>query len=378
MCFMKILVLTSDIKEKGGVGNYYRCLDLSAKPNIDYFFVNRINTSSIMTPTSKNKLIYIKKLYLLLYLYFKFLILAPKYQLIHINPSLTQNAFYRDMLFILIAKMYRKKVLIFFRGWSETFEQKIIQSKVLSFLFKNTFGKADSIIVLGQVFSEKIKKMGIEPALGIFQETTVADTRFLADFNLKAKLNSYDKQVNFLFISRILKAKGIYIAIDAFNECQQSHSERSMSLYIAGEGEELSSAKAYVKRLQINNVHFLGNIQGEEKKDVLHQCHIMMFPTFHGEGQPNCILEGMLYGMPILSRITAGIPDVVKQGENGFLTESLDSREFVVMCNQLLTNPTLYSRIAQTNHEFAMANFSTECVKQRLLSIYSQLAVRPL
>ena len=111
---------------------------------------------------------------------------------------------------------------------------------------------------------------------------------------------------------------------------------------------------------------------------LLHQCHIMMFPTFHGEGQPNCILEGMLYGMPILSRITAGIPDVVKQGENGFLTESLDSREFVVMCNQLLTNPTLYSRIAQTNHEFAMANFSTECVKQRLLSIYSQLAVRPL
>ena len=116
--------------------------------------------------------------------------------------------------------------------------------------------------------------MGIEPALGIFQETTVADTRFLADFNRKAKLNSYDKQVNFLFISRILKAKGIYIAIDAFNECQQSHSERSMSLYIAGEGEELSSAKAYVKRLKINNVHFLGNIQGEEKKDVLHQCHI--------------------------------------------------------------------------------------------------------
>lgn len=370
---MKVLLLTSDIKEKGGVGNYYRCLNLDKETDIDYFFVNRADTTSIMSPNSKDKLIYLKKAINLVFLYLKFMLIAPKYQLIHLNPSLTRNSFYRDMLFILISKVYQKKVLLFYRGWSEAFEQKILASKLLRSLFKHTFGKADAVIVLGDIFEHKLRSMGVTPKKGVFKETTVADASFLEGFNLNKKLNDYNQHINFLFISRILKEKGIYIAIDAFNQCQQASNHRSMTFYIAGEGEELDNAKRYVQQQEIPNIVFLGNIQSEEKKEALHNCHIMMFPTYHGEGLPNCLLEGMLYGMPIISRVNAGIPDVVIEGINGFLTTSLDSNNFAAACNKLVNNSDLYTQMAKTNSIYALANFSTEKVRERLLNIYAKL-----
>ena len=370
---MKVLLLTSDLKEKGGVGNYYRCLNLDKEPNIDYFFVNRSDTSSIMSPNSKEKLIYLKKVVYLLFLYIKFLLVAPKYQLIHLNPSLTRNSFYRDMLFIVFSKMYRKKVLLFYRGWSESFERKILNSKIMLLLFKHTFGRSDCIIVLGEVFEQKLSRMGVSPKNGIFKETTVADASFLKGFNLDQKLTTYNHHVNFLFISRILKEKGIYIAIDAFNQCQHACINRPMSFYIAGEGEELVRAKQYVKEHEIQNIIFLGNIQSADKRKALHNCHIMIFPTYHGEGLPNCLLEGMLYGMPIISRVNAGIPDVVIQGENGFLTTSHNSHDFAEACNQLVSDSALYTEMASTNSAYALSNFSTDKVRNRLLNIYAKL-----
>lgn len=370
---MKVLLLTSDLQEKGGVGNYYRCLSLDKEPDIDYFFVNRIDTSSIMSPNSEDKLIYLKKAVNLVFLYLKFMLIAPKYQLIHLNPSLTRNSFYRDLLFILISKMYRKKVLLFYRGWSEAFEQKILASKIMRSLFKHTFGRADAIIVLGSIFEQKLLNMGGIPVNSVFKETTVADASFLEGFNLTKKLTAYHHHVNFLFISRILKEKGVYIAIDAFNRCQQLSSHRPMTFYIAGEGEELNNAKQYVEEQAIQNIVFLGNIKNDEKRKALHNCHIMIFPTYHGEGLPNCLLEGMLYGMPIISRVNAGIPDVVIEGENGFLTTSLDSNEFAIACNRLISDAELYTQMARTNSTYALSNFSTEKVRERLLSIYAKL-----
>jgi len=371
---MKILVLTSDLREKGGVGNYYKCLKLDEEPNIDYFFVNRAETTSIMNPSATGKLILLKKAYQLAYIYFKFLLLVPGYQLVHINPSLTPGSFYRDMFFIGISRILNKKLLVFFRGWSEEFEDRIIRKKAMSYLFRNTFGRADNIIVLGKIFHQKLIRMGVNPSTRFFHESTVADSSYLDEFNIQEKTSCYAKKVNFLFISRILKTKGIYIAIDAFAKSQEALKTRDMAFYVAGEGEELGRAKRYVKDNGYTDIYFMGNVRGEVKKRVLLESHILLFPTYHGEGQPNCILEAMLYGMPVISRINAGIPDVVSHGKNGFLTDSLDSSSFAEYCIRLASNETLYLEMANTNLAYARREFATEQVRERILGIYRQIA----
>lgn len=145
--------------------------------------------------------------------------------------------------------------------------------------------------------------------------------------------------------------------------------QRRASLIIAGDGPDLPAVKSYVEEKGIPNIKFLGHVSGENKMKVLLESHVMIFPSFT-EGLPNAILEGMLYGMPIISRATGGIPGVIQQNINGYLTESYDSSIFAEFLSTLAFDSTLYKNIAETNHRIALQKFTSEKVKERILKIF--------
>ena len=333
---MNILLLVPDLRRKGGVANYYKRLKLNELSNITYFQINTVDTPAEENTNIFDFLLLIKKFSNLPLLYLKYIFTVFRYQLIHVNPSLNPKSFYRDMIFIFIAKIFNKSVLVFFRGWDDDFEEKIKNSTLLTFLFKMTFAKADGFLVLGQLFKDKLIELGVAPSKSFYIETTIADSRYIEYLDLDEKIKSYSNNSNFLFISRILKRKGIFIAIDAFAKSNKKLKNRKLTFYIAGDGEDLQKAKDYVRQKGYPDIVFLGYTMNEDKKFVLLNCHIMIFPTYYGEGLPNSILEAMLYGMPVISRLNAGIPDVVEHEVNGFLTDSLDSNVFSDYCTRLL------------------------------------------
>lgn len=359
---MRILVLTPYLSQSGGVANYYNTIELNEHPGIEYFFVNKQNTKSVL-----------EKAYYAIFIYLKFIIIAIRYQLIHINPSLNFKSFYRDMIFILISRLLFKKVLIFFRGWEDGFEKTIQNSRLISLLFRHTYAKADRYIVLSEHFKRKLINMGVKSDKPFYIETTVANSSKINKFDIDKKLNSINKNINFLFISRVVKEKGIYIAIDAFTKARNELSNMDMNFYIAGDGEELQYVKKYVQDNNLKGIQFTGLVSGDAKFRLLEQCHIMLFPTYYGEGLPNCLLEGMLYGMPIISRINAGIPDIVDHGINGFLTDSLDSDVFKEFLLTILEDRELYKKMALANKHKAEKLFTKEKVKKRIINIYHDI-----
>jgi glycosyltransferase involved in cell wall biosynthesis len=362
---MRILILVPDFRTRGGVVNYYKTLRLADEPNIDYLFINRHGTRSLVS-----------KIFFALFIYLKFLRAAVGAQLIHVNPSLDRNSFYRDMLFIVLAKILRKNVLIFFRGWEEPFEDSVRNDKLKSFLFRHSYANADRFLVLGETFRRKLLALGVDPAKPIHVVTTVADSTHIEDFDLARKLESFASHSRFLFISRILREKGVYIAMDAFAECRATLPDRQMTLIIAGAGEELAAAEAYARDKGYTGIEFAGDVSGADKARFLQTCHVMIFPTFYKEGLPNSILEGMLYGMPIISRPVAAIPEVVSNGVNGYLTDSMDGSTFAKYMLELLTEPDIYRRMAITNHRAASEAFTSDKVKERLFAVYRQMESR--
>lgn len=362
---MRVLVVTPDLRQPGGVTNYYNALKLDEYPNIDYFYANKANTDS-----------YAEKIYSFVFIFVKFLVGASRCQLIHVNPSLNPKSFYRDLIFVLSARVMRKKVIVFFRGWEDEFESKIVGNRILTILFRASYAKADAFIVLGELFKEKLIKLGVAAEKPCFVETTVADSRYLNKLDLQKKIASFEECVNFLFMSRILESKGIYIATEAFDRCQRQLANRKMALYVAGDGDELPQVREYVERKGISNVVFTGNVTDLEKHEMLNKSHIMLFPTFYAEGMPNCILEGMLYGLPIVSRINAAIPSVVEHGKNGFLTTSKNSEVFSNYCMDIISDKPLYKVLAQENCLKARMMFTTESVRSRILAIYTDVLGR--
>ena len=355
---MKITVLTPDLALDGGVTNYYRTLRLDKENNIEYFFVNKPHTKSQF-----------EKMLHACVIFMKFVVAASRSQLIHVNPSLNFNSFYRDMVFIALARILRKKILVFFRGWENDFQENIESSWVISMLFQATYAKADRYLVLSDDFKRRLILLGVNSKKPIQIESTVADSSGVGRLNLETKLKAASSHIKVLFISRVLREKGIFIAIDAFVASQEKLN-RKMTLYVAGDGEDLEAAKEYVLNNGWSNIEFLGEVRNREKISLLINCHILIFPTFYGEGLPNCILEGMLYGMPIISRINAGIPDVVENGINGYLTESIQSEVFASYLVELIEDENQLKKIAKLNFEKAYSTFTTDRVRERILDVY--------
>ena len=363
MAKSKALLLVPDLKGDGGVTNLYNTLELEKVIELDYFAVNK--------PTQQNAFSTAKRL-LKNYCSYTYSILKYNYNLIHVNPSLNPRSFYRDAIFIIIAKLLDKNVLVTFHGWLDEFEQKIKYSSTKSLLFKISYARADKYIVLGEVFKRKLLQMGVSPHKNFHIETTVADSSFIEELDLNKKTDSFKHKIVFLFLSKVARTKGIYIALDAYKEFSEKHPAKPCCFIVAGDGPELGEVKRHVAEKGIPNVTFTGHVTGKEKKKLLLESHIMFLRSYT-EGLPNSILEGMLYGMPIISRATGGIPDVIKNDINGFISDSFNPSVYTNFIASLEQEPQKYQRIAFENIRVAKLKYTTEIVREKVWMIYKTL-----
>jgi glycosyltransferase involved in cell wall biosynthesis len=356
----KTLILVPDLRGSGGVVNYYNTLRLDADKSITYFPVNNAAPQGALAASLRLGIKYCK---------FLFNLIAKRYDVVVVNPSLDMGrSFHRDLVFIIISRILNRKTIVFFRGWFEPYEFKIKNSKWKLFLFKISYAKASKYVVLGNIFKRKLIDLGVPEKTPFFIETTVADSSYVNELNLREKIKSFQEEIKILFLSRIEKEKGIYIAIDAFRDFLKRHPDRKASLIIAGDGPDLAAVRKYSDSLNIPEIIFLGHVDRDEKKKVLLESHLMIFPSFT-EGLPNSILEGMLYGMPIIARATGGIPEVVHNNVNGFVTESYESSVFLDFLSAITTDEKLYKTMVENNHKAASEKFTSEKVRDRIIKI---------
>src|SRR5690606_26632299 len=87
-------------------------------------------------------------------------ILTRDYALIHFNPSLNPKSFYRDGVFLLLARLSNAPRLVFFRGWEEPFAERIGRRRALRAFFRTAYGTGADYVVLGQRFADGLRRLG--------------------------------------------------------------------------------------------------------------------------------------------------------------------------------------------------------------------------
>lgn len=359
---MKVLILHPDFKDPGGVAAYYTKLKNKFTIPVKHYAVG-------LRPGEKED--FFSKIRRMVNDYRRFFLSLKKgqYDIVHINPSLDFKSFLRDGIFILLAKFFKKKTIVFFRGWQKLFEIKIQRYGV--WFFKFFYGKIDAFIVLSEDFKTKLKAWGCTQP--IYREVTIADDDAFQGFNIHNAIAEREKSDRWriLFLSRIVKGKGIYEAIEATFLLQTRFPQTE--LIIAGDGPDLENVKSFVEKNNIKNITFTGYVSGEEKTRLLIDSHIFCYPTCYGEGLPNTIIESMAFGLPIITRPVGGIADFFKDGEHGFLTESQKPDILANLIERLLADRALYRKVALFNYQYAQSNFLASQAALRLEEIYKSL-----
>lgn len=275
-------------------------------------------------------------------------------RIVHIHTA-SYNSFRRSVWYLKLAKLFRKKVILHihgggFREFYDTNPEWI--SKMLN--------RSDAIIVLSESWKEYFQNITSGPEIFIL-ENIVA--------NPGDQKQQPSDRLELLFLGLIDKQKGIFDLLDAINE--HDNFSGKIRLHIGGNGK-IEDLKQYIDLHNLSDiVKYEGFVSGKGKTNLLRDCDAYILPSYT-EGLPVSILEAMSFKKPILSTPVGGIPEVVKDGVNGFLFSPGDKNAMASAIIKLLHDNNLTKQMGSESLNIIRSYFPDN-VCNKLAAIYNAL-----
>lgn len=339
----KYLIVTPSFSILGGVANHYQGLATYWKNDVHHIYYGKrkfIPAAITIVPDL---------------LYFIFKMIFFKYDAVIINPSLRSYQIKRDGIYLIIAKLFRKRVVTFIHGWDQELYNQI---KVNPKLFCKVYGKSLFIYVLYSEFKKQLESLPIN--VPVLLTTTKVKDILLEGYDISHRSGNIE---TILFLARADKYKGLDITIKTFEILKKTNPK--LKLNVCGIGNALEDAIKYVEKNKICDVYFKGHVAGNDIALEFRQADIYILPT-QGEGMATSILEAMAFGLPIISRPVGGINDYFVEGEMGYLINSLIPEDFADIIQFLIENNDIVKRIANNNHKYAKTHFFASKVAERI------------
>jgi glycosyltransferase involved in cell wall biosynthesis len=157
------------------------------------------------------------------------------------------------------------------------------------------------------------------------------------------------------YIGRLNQEKGPLNFVEAVPKVVATGGEARF--LIGGDGPLRSQVEQYANKLK-DRVRFAGWISHDELPTYLNELKLLVLPSYT-EGLPNTILEAIACGTPVLATPVGAIPDVIKDGETGFIMEDNSPECIAENILRALNHPEL-ERITRNARAFVEREFSYE------------------
>ena len=316
---------------------------------------------------------YFKKWYIIISM-FNYLRQYKKPIIISTNWELSQGL-------IFYKKYFKFSLITILHGLEVTrLESKKYSKKIAD--FKKTLTLSDRVIAVSNYTKSKA-----DVILGNKKEIDVipnfVNTKFFYPINDKKIYDKYNLNSNdtiLLSLSRIIRRKGHYIAIDAVKSLVKIYP--NIKYLIAGTGDTyyLSELKKYVEKLDLKkNIHFLGYVSERKKNMVYNLCDIYLMTSLpcdlegNSEGFGITFLEANASGKPVIGTDVGGISDAIKNGFNGFLIKPNESKDLEKKIISIINNKKLYKSLSENSINHIKKNFDIQLIGKRFDLIINEL-----
>jgi len=149
-------------------------------------------------------------------------------------------------------------------------------------------------------------------------------------------------------------------------------SHRAAKLLLVGDGPERTAAEALVERLGIRgHVHFAGKVANVAP--VLAAGDLFLLPSVE-ESFGLAAVEAMACGLPVLASRVGGLPEVVVDGETGFLFDPDDEQGMAEAGVKLLSDAERREEMGLAARDRVMAHFTADKLIPRYEQLYQSLA----
>lgn len=284
-----------------------------------------------------------------------YILLTKKVDLYYITLSPISFAFYKDFVLVLIAKIFRKKIVIHLHGQGihDVTNQSRLKHRLYKYVFKNT-----QVICLAKPLYDDIKS--------VYDKTPV----FLANGIKREPAIAYSpKTTTFLYLSNLMKDKGIEVFLKALVALKIKKYDFTAEVIGSSADYTIEEAKAFIDTHDLSDaVKILGPIYGLDKYAHLAKAKVFVLPSFK-ECFPLTILEAYQAKTAVISTNTGGIPEIITQGRNGFVIEPNDIDALVEKMEQFINNPDLHLKMGELNFVKFEENYTQEIFIEKLIDI---------
>lgn len=286
-------------------------------------------------------------------------------------PVTSRLAFWKAAAYILIGRAMGIKVVAHLHGgmFDRYFRGS---SKPVQRLIGWALSQADVVIAL----SKRWQRFLIEE---VRQDLNVEVVRNTVD-PVFAEASKQDRDGcdrcsnEVLFVGGLGQRKGVFDILQAVPIVHAVHPD---VVFIFAGGEAARGDRDEIDRCcdeaRLDGaVHFLGPVTGPAKLQLFQRAALFILPS-HGENLPYALLEALAVGLPVVTTPVGAIPEIIEDGNNGFLIQPGDYAALARCIIQLLEDEPLRQRMGLANRQLIRHFYLPDVAMSRFVAIYERL-----
>ena len=284
--------------------------------------------------------------------------------------------------FLKLKQIFRLPIITSFYG----FDLGLLPEKYPAWKMRygKLFQEGELFLVEGNHMRQSLVKLGCPEEKIVVQHVGVDLERI--EF-LERKL-SIDEEIRILVSSRFTEKKGIPYAVEAFGLVKQKNPELRLKLTIIGDSsreypDQIIEKKKIINTIEKYNLKNYISMLGLQPYPIflneLYKHHIFLSPSINAStgdtegGTPASIIEASASGMPILSTTICDIPEVIINGEGGYLVPERNVDVLAERLEFLVCNPNIWGKMGMSGRKHIKANYDIKKQVQRLEKIYDNV-----
>lgn len=173
------------------------------------------------------------------------------------------------------------------------------------------------------------------------------------------KIDSIGSYVS--FVGRVSVEKGIYEFIDA------ARSNPDIPFKVAGFYDASFKMPSNIPA----NLEFMGFLKGDNLNSLYAKSRIIVVPSKWYEGFPNVILQGFIFGLPVITTNIGAMQSIVETGKNGILVEPGNAKELGIAIRNLYFDKESCKKYGESGREKISTIYSRDHIYELLMNAYN-------
>jgi colanic acid/amylovoran biosynthesis glycosyltransferase len=243
-------------------------------------------------------------------------------------------------------------------------------------VYRTLFRKGDLFLPVSERFRARLVEMSCPPEKIVVHRTGVN----LDEFAFREPRAPADGRIRLMSVARLVEKKGLEYAVRAVARLIKEG--REIEYTIIGDGALREKLRWLIEETGAGAfVRLVGWKSRAEVRAMLCAAHVFVAPSVTGadgdeEGVPVSLMEAMAVGLPVVATSHGGIPELVRDGETGFLVPESDTGALAEKLKHVIDSPRPWAETARRARAFVEERHDSAKLNDELVRIYERLLER--